>query len=400
MSNPYNKGSYPGGGYRTQANSKSVPWAETPGFQRPVRYADVPDSQERLWDRKAHGPSPNHAMTIDLVKRRDGSYADVPALERKIRQVKRTISRYGRYAARGVRYGTALSRALDLLDQLYSLYQQRDMQHHGSTARSYPGFAIVSRCPGYGLGPPAARGNYGSPWQCAAFQNFIRAVDAPYTATEINQGMSIGRAAPGVSQGTTGQIATYRPLGGVTTSDRPASQLYWAMSYQAAREPRHHPYILRHLPQTRNGQKGNRPPNDPPKVKSPDGHKWSLPGPRVMERKVALSTNSFAVGRAVNRLFNLVSESGDLIEAFWEALPDKHVARERAKRHGKNPTMTEQLRQLYRHWNEVDLREALGNALMNHLEDKAIGKLGKATQDAYRKTPGARRIGITTGPAL
>lgn len=400
MSNPYNKGSYPGGGYRTQANSKAVPWAETPGYQRPVRYADVPDSQERLWDRQAHGKSPNHAMTIDLVKRRDGSYADASALQRKLRAVKRAIGRYGKHVARGVRYGNAASRYLDLLDELYALYQQRDLQQGQNTARSYPGFRLVNRCAGYGLGPPRARGNFGSPWQCAAFQNFIRDINAAYTATEIAQGMSIGRAAPGVSQGTTGQIATYAPLGNVTTADRPASQLYWAMTYAAPLQARHHPYILRHLPQTRNGMKGYKPPGEPPKVISPEGHRWHLPGPRVKERKVALSTNSFAVGRAVNRLFNLVTESGDVIESFWEALPDAHVARERAMRHGKNPTMTEQLRQLYRHWNEVDMREALGNLLVNHLEDKVIGKFGKATQDAYRKTPGARRIGITTGPAL
>lgn len=101
----------------------------------------------------------------------------------------------------------------------------------------------------------------------------------------------------------------------------------------------------------------------------------------------------------VARAFNAVTETGDAVESFYDALPDRIKNRERARRHGKDPKLVDQMSLVYRYWYEVDLQQAVINLITNQIEDYVIGKLSKRANRINRRM-GGRPVGVTFGPAL
>lgn len=123
----------------------------------------------------------------------------------------------------------------------------------------------------------------------------------------------------------------------------------------------------------------------------PPQHKWKDPGKK--EKKA----NVWRLGSTgVGKVFNKVTETGDAIDAIWNALPDKFKKREMAKRHGKPPKMLDKLGQIVGNWDQIDAGEAVGNLIENEVKDRAIGAVGKQLQKPG-KAMGSNR-GLGGGP--
>ena len=105
---------------------------------------------------------------------------------------------------------------------------------------------------------------------------------------------------------------------------------------------------------------------------------------RTKERKAA-ATGKFGVALAWAMAG---TEALDFIDAFHSALPH-------GKKNGVRPQ--HQLRDLWNHWDEVDLAEAAFNLVYNHFEDKAVGALSRAASDVLVDATGRRSLGFTGG---
>lgn len=82
--------------------------------------------------------------------------------------------------------------------------------------------------------------------------------------------------------------------------------------------------------------------------------------------------------RLVQEVFHGLGEAGDLVDAFYDALPKKRQTCDKATVGG--PTCKAWA--IGKYWNEVDKTEAIVNAIVNHFEDKVIGKAMKARDAA------------------
>lgn len=94
------------------------------------------------------------------------------------------------------------------------------------------------------------------------------------------------------------------------------------------------------------------------------------PGPRVKEKKVR---SKFA--RVVGAIVNEVSETTDYIDAVFKALPKK-----RRPRWMKRPD--QRIHQIWTHWDELDWEQVAINLVLNEIEDRSIGYLGKKSKQA------------------
>lgn len=113
------------------------------------------------------------------------------------------------------------------------------------------------------------------------------------------------------------------------------------------------------------------------------------PGPRVKERKLKAGGT---IG-AVVRFLSAGSEAADLMDAFYDALPEKYKTSMKGKKKWEQELAKGQ--QLYQHWDKVDLDSALFNAVWNQAEDMAWGQLGIKTKPLglhYGQTVGANRL--------
>lgn len=133
----------------------------------------------------------------------------------------------------------------------------------------------------------------------------------------------------------------------------------------------------------------------------PSNHRARKPGKRTKERKVVVSATKMLAGRLAGK----VTEGLDALDSVYEALPEKLRARERMRRHGKDPRAAVKLRLLYDHWEEVDLRQAVVNLLANELEDWFYGQLGRQAQAGlnragWRKPTGIEHGGTTQGAKI
>lgn len=126
-------------------------------------------------------------------------------------------------------------------------------------------------------------------------------------------------------------------------------------------------------------------------------HVRKPPAPGTKERKAHWMNTG--AGRAVAFGINAYTESDDLFDAFHEALPPS-LQHKPAK--GKRSHPWEKAAQVYKHWDDVDLNEALQNWAMNQAEDLAIGKAAQATQRNFKPFLDAtgRPAGFGIGPAL
>nr|QXN72839.1 MAG: hypothetical protein [Microvirus sp.] len=123
-------------------------------------------------------------------------------------------------------------------------------------------------------------------------------------------------------------------------------------------------------------------------VAQPGRHRPARPGQRVKERKVKVLAVSPSL--PVVRIFSQVTEAGDLIDAVYEALPeDLRKGRRR---------MTRKLKQIYDHYDKVDIGQAIENIIENQLEDFVIGKVGQGASKGAQRIGWHRGFGI--GPAI
>lgn len=133
------------------------------------------------------------------------------------------------------------------------------------------------------------------------------------------------------------------------------------------------------------------------------------PGRGVKERKLHVAVN----GTRIGRLLGGYTEFVDLENALWDALPQRFRSKlpksyassvKSFAPNGLDSRVTWiKFRDLYRHWDEVDLAKALKNVARNEMGDFVVGRVNKKLQKAWRKNnPLARRsvVGPTTGPAI
>lgn len=130
----------------------------------------------------------------------------------------------------------------------------------------------------------------------------------------------------------------------------------------------------------------------------PSTHVNARPKPNEKERKVRPLSGS--VYRVIARALSHVTEGLEIVDAFWDALPEKFRKREMAKRHGKPPNSQEKLRQIWLHWDQINLNEAIDNIVKNELEDRVFGFFGKQAGRAAARDGRATAYGTTRLPSF
>lgn len=126
------------------------------------------------------------------------------------------------------------------------------------------------------------------------------------------------------------------------------------------------------------------------------------PPPGVKEKKFMLMSRSGAP--FLYATVNAVTESADVIEAFWGALPFKYKGMTRVYngygRPGQkwaSPPPHEQLLLVLRHWKHLDWDKVWQNLAINQIVDWIGGKGGQATKNLNQLTGSG---GLSTGPTL
>jgi hypothetical protein len=140
-------------------------------------------------------------------------------------------------------------------------------------------------------------------------------------------------------------------------------------------------------------------------VPVPPEHRLSPPGPGVKEGKTSLRAAGgvWQAFRLARKLINAATESGDVIDAIWDAVPYEDRKHWRHKgEDGKyhDPRLTKKVQLLYEHWDKVDTSKALRNIALNELEDTVIGQSHHYVNKGligtgYYRSP----VGYGTGPA-
>jgi hypothetical protein len=89
---------------------------------------------------------------------------------------------------------------------------------------------------------------------------------------------------------------------------------------------------------------------------------------------------------------SIVTESLDVTNALYDALPDEFKPKFRENQVGK-------LKTLYRHLDKVDIAQAIQNLLINNAEDAILGRLGKGAGQ-LNEFDAPSGFGRTIGPAI
>ncbi len=120
------------------------------------------------------------------------------------------------------------------------------------------------------------------------------------------------------------------------------------------------------------------------------GHKLEPPGKNTKERKAKLLAGSVGIKRGLN----IITESVDVLEAIFWALP--------ANRRWGAYTPQEKLKRIYLYYDEIDMSDAILNLLYNEVQDRIVGglssKVTKSSKWYYDAT--GNPIGFQTGPAI
>ena len=119
----------------------------------------------------------------------------------------------------------------------------------------------------------------------------------------------------------------------------------------------------------------------PNPLPEPGPHRREPPGPRVKERKIRTKTE--AVAMVIGGAFGAVTEVGDLIQDLWNALPKKYKRYSFYKGKPVKPSKYNMLKQLYRHWDKVDMNVAVENWAKSQASDAVIGALTSGLRKNY-----------------
>lgn len=153
------------------------------------------------------------------------------------------------------------------------------------------------------------------------------------------------------------------------------------------------------------------PPNKPPN-KQEVKTDWSDRGPppsKTKEKKIAF----YAAGTAL-RILNILSETKDFVDAWWDAIPREHRSRKYWKfgmKKASSPRLQQKLWEIYQYmaylertgkWSGAEGRKYLSNATwnvgVNQVNDFVYGRIGQTSGRAARAV--GRPHGYQMGPAL
>lgn len=109
------------------------------------------------------------------------------------------------------------------------------------------------------------------------------------------------------------------------------------------------------------------------------------PGERVKERKVRIPRS--AAGVILHSLINLATEGLDLVNELHKALPPSRRFRRNQDGSWRRATQWERMQDLYQHYDEIDIGQAIANVVANEVEDRAYARIGQAAQQSLRKNP-------------
>jgi hypothetical protein len=112
------------------------------------------------------------------------------------------------------------------------------------------------------------------------------------------------------------------------------------------------------------------------------------PPPGTKERKfIATAHKASWIGWALNG----VTEGLDIINALHRALPKQYRT--------KGADQTQRMRDLYEHFNEIEVSKAIEEIVKNEIEDRIFGGIGRLGAKAVRANPYYKSpVGIQTGP--
>jgi hypothetical protein len=123
----------------------------------------------------------------------------------------------------------------------------------------------------------------------------------------------------------------------------------------------------------------------------PHYHYKRPPERNVQERKIKVS----AAMAASIRFVNSATEGLDLLDAFYESLPDRFKPRYRDTKYVRRVVKPQdKLRAVADHWREISLPQLLYNIGANQIEDMIYGKIGRAGGDVSKRLGHAYGTGI------
>jgi len=99
------------------------------------------------------------------------------------------------------------------------------------------------------------------------------------------------------------------------------------------------------------------------------------PPPRTKERKLTVR-QAAVLGWALS-----VTEANDFVDAVWDALPDQ----DKTGGGKKDPRITDKYKDVYRHWQDIPLEQAVENVVLNAIEDAIFGEVQRAIQAGMLK---------------
>lgn len=129
--------------------------------------------------------------------------------------------------------------------------------------------------------------------------------------------------------------------------------------------------------------------------------------PRGRDKEKKALSRSARIGMAIFRALDKLSESAEVVDAIYDALPD-HVKRRWSKGRESRRFLDQagqygidgadwKLEALYHNWHHVDIQKAMKNIVKNHVEDQVIGGVHRALPNNVinafdREFPGGRGI--------
>jgi len=131
----------------------------------------------------------------------------------------------------------------------------------------------------------------------------------------------------------------------------------------------------------------------------PPVHRQEPPGPATRESKRSVYSFMGAAGAAALRIVGVFGEATDVLDVFYEALPDEFKPRGnyiRARREYLPPSFSQRMAALYEHWDKVDLNAAVDGLILNQFEDRFYGLLGEIANRGVNKR--LHSVGFLTGP--
>ena len=154
-------------------------------------------------------------------------------------------------------------------------------------------------------------------------------------------------------------------------------------------------------------------PEEPPVVRRPPD-KPRPPEKGMKERKYRLTGVAMHVGRVVRWSMNAVTETSDVVDALYWALPAGVRARSgMALREGgyavgarpeiaKASLLQNRIKTVYDNLDKVDGGKFFANLIKNEIADRVAGGIGKRLRSANRANPYLRNrpVGLQTGPAM